>query len=309
MILKQILPIMTICFMALGGCGNSEPDYSEFYKDKEISEEQPDEEDDTGLDKNQIKVMSFNIRYLNTKDTGKNTWDFRKKVFSPMIDEQKPTVVGMQESVVTQLKWLGENWKDYAYIGKGRRANGKDSDEAVAIFYRKKSVELLKWDCFWLSTIPNIPGSVSWDSTMPRNATWAFFRHKASGQKFFMINTHIDVGSVEAPLKSMELIVQKIVELNPEGLPTLLTADFNAEITSKIFDGVKAFMTDVRAKAPVTDNKYTYTGFGTHTPHIADHIFCTEFNVLKYETIDKTYLDVPYISDHYPIVGTLEFKK
>lgn len=46
----------------------------------------------------------------------------RTAAFIPMIEEQKPTVIGMQEARPPQLKWLEENWKDYGNIGKGRRA-------------------------------------------------------------------------------------------------------------------------------------------------------------------------------------------
>ena len=126
---------------------------------------------------------------------------------------------------------------------------------------------------------------------------------------FFFINTHIDVGSTIAPGKSMEVIVNKMSELNPEGLPMLLTADFNKQIDSDIFNGVKTFMTNVRLSAPITDSKYSYTGFGTANPYIVDHIFCTGFKALKFETIDKVYQNITYISDHYPIIGKLEYVK
>jgi hypothetical protein len=62
---NQILPVIAIYVVALGGCSNTTPDYSEFYKDPETVKEE-----DPSLNDNQIKVMSFNIRYYNTKDTG-----------------------------------------------------------------------------------------------------------------------------------------------------------------------------------------------------------------------------------------------
>ena len=59
---NQILPVIAIYVVALGGCSNTTPDYSEFYKDPETVKEE-----DPSLNDNQIKVMSFNIRYYNTK--------------------------------------------------------------------------------------------------------------------------------------------------------------------------------------------------------------------------------------------------
>ena len=62
---NQILPVIAIYVVALGGCSNTTPDYSEFYKDPETVKEE-----DPSLNDNQIKVMSFNIRYYNNdKDT------------------------------------------------------------------------------------------------------------------------------------------------------------------------------------------------------------------------------------------------
>ena len=302
---NRILPVIAIYVVALGGCSDTTTDFSKYHKDKETVKKE-----DPSLNDNQIKVMSFNIRNISSKDTGKKSWEVRKTAFIPMIEDHKPTVVGIQEAHLPQQKWLGENWKDYGYVGKGRSASNPDKDEFVPVFYRTKAVELVKWDCFWLSETPDVPGSKSWDSKYPRIATWAIFRHIASGKKFFFINTHIDVGSTVAPGKSMEVLVNKMSGLNPEGLPVVLTGDFNQEIDSDIFSRVKAFMTNVRLSAPITDSKYTYTGFGT-AKHmtVVDHIFCTGFKALKFETIDKVYQDIPHISDHYPVIGKLEYLK
>lgn len=109
---NQILPVIAIYVVALGGCSNTTPDYSEFYKDPETVKEE-----DPSLNDNQIKVMSFNIRYYNTNDTGDKSWETRTTAFIPMIEDQKPTVIGIQEARPPQLKWLEENWKDYGYIG------------------------------------------------------------------------------------------------------------------------------------------------------------------------------------------------
>ncbi len=47
----------------------------------------------------------------------------------------------------------------------------------------------------------------------------------------------------------------------------------------------------------------------TASENIVDHIFCTGFKALKFETIDKVYQNITYISDHYPIIGKLEYVK
>ena len=57
-----------------------------------------------------------------------------------------------------------------------------------------------------------------------------------------------------------------------------------------------------------SDNSPTYQGFGSSSGLIVDHIFCTEFTPEKYSVIKKEYEGVKYISDHYPILGTLTHK-
>lgn len=99
---NQILPVIAIYVVALGGCSNTTPDYSEFYKDPETVKEE-----DPSLNDNQIKVMSFNIRYYNTNDTGDKSWETRTTAFIPMIEDQKPTVIGIQEALASTVEVVG----------------------------------------------------------------------------------------------------------------------------------------------------------------------------------------------------------
>ena len=75
----------------------------------------------------------------------------------------------------------------------------------------------------------------------------------------------------------------------------------NSTIDDRIFDPLKKFMTPAREKAPVTDRKGTYNGWG-QAPNsmVIDHLFVRNMKCLSYRTLDGDY-GVPYISDHYPI--------
>ncbi len=303
----HILFVIAACLSAMNGCGKADPDYSAFYRDPE--EIDPMYTDNPGLENNQIKAMSFNIRYYGAAtDTGTKAWEVRRDAFTPMVTEQRPTVIGMQEARPPQLTWIAGQWTEYEYIGKGRRDNNSQTDEFVPIFYRKTAVKLIRWGYFWLSETPGV-SSVSWGSTVPRIAMWAVFKHYASGREFFFVNTHIDTGSGSdlAAINQMRVLQEQMALLNTDNLPTVVTADFNAQIGSTVMAGIQLSMTNVRAQSPVTDNKSTYQAFGANGL-IVDHIFCSEFTPLRHETIDKVYEQVPYISDHYPITGILQFK-
>ncbi len=307
--ISNLLITIPLIFTIAMSCGSSKPDYSEFYKPDPSNPEQPTDPDDSGnagLKDNQMKVMSFNVRYITDKDQGSTSWDNRKVAVPAMFADQKPTILGVQEAVLEQKLYMDENCTGYKSIGVGR-TDGKNSGEFMAIFYRTAVIDVVRWGTFWLSETPDKP-SKGWDATTYRCATWAIMKHKPSNRKFFYINTHVDVGSTVAPVESMKLIEAKMTELNTESLPVLLTADFNKKIDSEIFDGIKKFMSNVRLESPITDSKASYNAFGASN-QIVDHIFCTDFKPLKFQTVDTRYQRVPYISDHYPIAGTVEFKE
>ena len=64
------------------GCGDSDPDFSEFYKGPETEEPRtPDEPTDPDATQMTVKAMSFNIRYANNNNPeldGDNRWDYRR---------------------------------------------------------------------------------------------------------------------------------------------------------------------------------------------------------------------------------------
>ena len=62
-----------------------------------------------------------------------------------------------------------------------------------------------------------------------------------------------------------------------------------------------------RDKAPESDNRATFNGFGKEKPLWIDHIFYRNALPVRYETLDGANYGVRYISDHYPIVCTFNF--
>ena len=222
-----------------------------------------------------------------------------------MMAKENPTVMGVQEALSYQLTFVTENVPGYEYYGVGRD-DGGSTGETMAIFYKTDVVELGDHGTFWLSETPD-EVSYGWDAAYRRTATWAFFTVKATGKKFFYINTHLDNEGSEAREQSMRLICDKLAELNPDGYPSILTADFNSTTDNAIFDPLKMVMHDARTDAAVTDQFGTYNGWGTTTSTI-DHIFYSDFTPLEYHTIMDRWNGVQYISDHYPISALLEFE-
>ena len=259
---------------------------------------------------NEIKVMSYNVRMNSSPASdGDNFWDFRKHASITMINEEQPTVFGVQEATATQMEYLVENLPDYGHIGVGRE-DGKSSGEHMSIFYRKDQVELLDGGTFWLSETPEEP-TKGWDAACKRSCTWTKMRMKDSGKEFAYINTHLDhVGKV-AQREGLALICKRFAEIVPVGMPAFLTADFNALTNDPIFEPLNAEMYDARVAAPDTDPRATFNGWVAgeedNINKVIDHIFfrgaeAKSFKVLR----DKNY-GAPFISDHYPVVMTATF--
>ncbi len=257
-----------------------------------------------GTDGTYIKVMSYNIRVGRGKD-GSNSWQFRRQASISMLREQMPDIFGLQEAVDFQVAYLQDNLPDYSNVGVGRD-DGAEKGERMSIFYNTKTVSLDKWGTFWLSETPDVP-SKGWDASYPRSATWALMTMKASGRKFFYINTHLDHRGAQAQKNGLDLIVRKIAEINPDNFPMILTGDFNVRPDNPALDELDTKMTSARVSAEDTDQIASFNNWGKSAA-VIDYIYYSGFaGCPEYKTIVKQYDEIPYISDHYPIMARLEF--
>lgn len=253
-----------------------------------------------------LKVISYNIRVGSAPD-GENHWDKRKIATPAMIEDQKPDIFGLQEALKMQLDYIEENCPDYDHVGV-HRDDGKEKGEVMAIFWNTKTQEMIKWGNFWLSETPEIP-SKGWDAACFRTATWALLKDKRYKKFYYYVNTHLDHIGQEARAKGLSLIVDRIDDINPEGYPMILTGDFNVELGDPCLQSLVGRMESVRDIAPVTDSLITYNGWGaTDRSSAIDYIYESGFKATpSFETITKTYKDVPFISDHYPVAAVLVF--
>lgn len=250
-----------------------------------------------------LKVMSYNIRLGSAQD-GTNSWALRYSATEEMLKDQKPDVFGVQEALEYQIRYI-EDMCGYESVGVGRE-NGKAEGEHMSIFWNKKTLKMLKWGTFWLSETPQKP-SMGWDAACFRTATWALMKDKRTGKKFYFVNTHLDHKGAEAQKNGLNLIMDKIAEINAEGLPMVLTGDFNMEPSNPNLAELDARMQSARKIAAQTDSHATYNGWGKSSTMI-DYIYVSGFSSCpEYQTVTKRYKDRKFISDHYPIFARLIF--
>jgi endonuclease/exonuclease/phosphatase family metal-dependent hydrolase len=72
-----------------------------------------------------ITLMSYNIRYDNPND-GENIWENRKESLVNQIRFHEPDVMGTQEGLEHQIRFLKKHLKSYTYVGIAR-ADVKDT--------------------------------------------------------------------------------------------------------------------------------------------------------------------------------------
>lgn len=289
----------------LSGCDKS-GDNADYVPGYDYSAGKPVEPDDKpdSVGTDEVKIISFNIRVGSGDQGTQNAWAIRSKGIAPMFIKENPTVFGLQEALKFQVDYVKNNVPGYDCIGVGRD-DGGTKGEIMAMFWKKEIVELEKSGTFWLSATPD-KVSKGWDAKYYRTATWGIFRVKETGKRFLYMNTHLDNSGSLARKNSILLICDKLKELNPEGYPAILSADFNSTTADAIFDPLKEIMNDARSDSPSTDNLNTYNAWGAGGA-VIDHIFYSGFNPLRYHTVNERWNGVQYISDHFPIFAVLQF--
>ena len=255
-------------------------------------------------------AMTYNIRY-DTPNDGENWWEKRKEAVVALIDYYNPDFFGIQEGLDRQVKYLDSSLTNYKYIGVGRD-DGKTKGEYSAIFYNASTYSPIKQSTFWLSEEPD-KVSVGWDASMERICTYALFQHIASGKKLWVFNVHYDHIGVLAREMSSKLIIKKIKELNTEGLPVLLTGDFNSTPETNAIQTIGAELKDSFTS---TYKKHygpigTFSGFDPEKilDNRIDYVFTKNIDVISHIHIDDKRPDGYFVSDHLPVLVELEFKK
>lgn len=259
---------------------------------------------DTYKDDAELSVMSFNIRFDNEED-GENKWTNRKQACIKMLNEIEPKVLCIQEGLYNQVRFLNENLQDYEYVGVGRD-DGHSGGEHSAIFYSKSTYDLLLSGNFWLSETPDVP-SVGWDANNIRIVSWAKLRDKEHNKELYVFNTHFDHKGRTAQSESSKLLVKKIEEIAGANVPIVLTGDFNMVIGSSRMRTIIENYLSARRFAHQSDSHRSFNGWGRwYLKRNIDFIFYHSIESLSFSTIVDNY-DVPFLSDHYPIISYFKY--
>ncbi len=287
---------------------------SEAASDSTLNETQPatTQADETDQPLPPIRVMSFNIRWGGAADPP-SVWSKRRERVMETIKAYDPDILGVQESILRQSKYLRDNMDGFIFFGAGRD-NGILAGEMCAVFYRSNRFRRVGGGHFWLSEEPEEPGSFGWDAGYPRIVTWLRLRDKHDGRTFVVTNTHLDNRGKKARLNGAELLREKMAEI-AEGDPIILMGDFNCDEDSEPYAALLGLNEEAdpwlidsyRVAHPErTDQEATYHGFRgkTEGSRIDWVLHSPQFQTLT-ATIDTTHEGLKYPSDHFPVAATL----
>ena len=254
----------------------------------------------------QTSAMTYNIRYNNPND-GPDWWEERKTEVVELLQYYQPGILGLQEALPEQTKFVDENLRTYVYIGFGRDGEGTNS-EGAPIFYDTTQFALLEQQVIWLSPTPD---SISrgWDAALNRIVVYGVLRSLKSSDTLHIFNAHFDHRGEIARVKSAELLLRLLAEKNLMNKSVILMGDLNCEPTDAPLQMLKGQYTDTYgAVALPYGPQGTFNGFDTTkvvTPRI-DYVLSRNLETLSHRIVADRRRNNRYPSDHFPVL--VEFK-
>ena len=259
-----------------------------------------------------IRVLSFNLRYINAADSGERSWEARRDAVATLISEDSPDLIGIQEGLRPMLDDLHERNPGFIEIGVARE-DGVAKGELSAIFAKASRFSVLKTGTFWLSDTPGTPGSATWENQVPRICTWARLYDRNAGRELVFFNSHFDHRSDQARIKGTRLILKRMADITGNA-PVIFTGDFNARPQHPLHEAIRKSPKQLRdvwlEQNPDTlpAESGTVHGFGGRKdgPRI-DFIYASD----AFRCIAASILHDPvngrYPSDHYPVRATIAY--
>lgn len=259
--------------------------------------------------------MTFNIRGSHHRD-GANAWEHRADLSIRTIRRYNPDLIGFQEFQGGNFSFCEARLTEYGRT-LGPEYENWPPRAHNAIYWNPGRLELQDNGGFWLSASPEI-FSGSWGTHQKRSANWARLRLIQEGTEFLHLNTHLDHKSVAARRQGAKLIVSRIDELAEDGLPVLVTGDFNTDPGSPVHEiftgsGFEDLHLSAGNSPARTFHKFQGDGFKPRRPEKEGRLDWILFRGTdSMESLSETSCKIihdaeppVYPSDHYPVVADL----
>jgi endonuclease/exonuclease/phosphatase family metal-dependent hydrolase len=187
----------------------------------------------------------------------------------------------------------------------------------MSIFYRKDRFQKISDGMFWLNENTTQSG-IGWDASYNRTCTWIRLKDRITGKSFYVFNTHLDNNGVVAREEGSKLILKKIVEINRDNLPLILTGDFNSTKDGPPIQTILKVLSDARDKSQTAPYGVSFTSNGFKVgamTNTIDFIFINDkVSIVRHGVLsdsfpsDETPPSYYYPSDHLPVLVELQLK-
>lgn len=269
-----------------------------------------------------MRLLSFNILRGDLQGPD-HLWTGRKDACLAMLAADNPDIFGLMECNSVQRDDILNTFPKYGRVGLAVNGTAYDypSTSSNPVFYDGSKMLLEDWGTYWLSDNPTVKGSYTWYYDKPRCLTWARFKLKQTDTRFIYIAVHLQDNSsnikpeyagkenIYGPSnrkQSVTLIKKLIAEnINPGGLPILLSGDLNATATSTDLAGLYDIFSLAADIADSADKGNTFNSYDSKGKSRIDHIFCSRCKVREFAVDRSTYKGVQFISDHWPVYADL----
>lgn len=258
----------------------------------------------------ELRVMTFNIRYINSGDHGVKAWTHRRDDVAGLMRDSQSDFIGLQEAFRTMLDDVHERMPGYGEIGVGRE-NGKEKGEYAAILYKQDVWSVRENGTFWLSDTPDVAASSTWGNKVTRICTWGLFQHKNTSRRICVFNAHFDHESQQAREKGASLIRRRI-SLQDPAMPVIFMGDLNAPPENPAIRLISVSEPPLRDvwthMSPMpAEQSGTYHGFdGRKNGPRIDYIFASDQIQPLSATLHHDQKEGIYPSDHYPVSARLQ---
>jgi endonuclease/exonuclease/phosphatase family metal-dependent hydrolase len=287
-----------------------------------------------------IRVMTFNVRF-DSDEEGVPGWTVRRARVLEVIRNNDPDLISLQEPDASQWADICNGLAGYSPFGVFD--DGSGNVEPRGGLFRTSRFDCRDDGVFWLSDSPSVPHSVSWDTDWePRAAGWTRLRDRSADRELVFAGTHFDTNA-RAWLPSSRVLHRELDAI-AHGAPTIVGGDFNCAAGSEahryLLDhaGFRDIWYEARHKDAgiltfhgFTGRRYlpadpsarqewlrAITGNLDAFAHYVDHVRVHENYRIDWillrgalaaveATIDY---DADYetpASDHYPVIGLLEW--
>jgi endonuclease/exonuclease/phosphatase family metal-dependent hydrolase len=265
-------------------------------------------------DEMNLKVMTFNIRYDNPRDSI-NAWPNRVGLVCELLKNEKPDLLGLQEALWYQYEAIDSAISGYSSVAVGRD-DGKKKGEMNPLFYNINRFDLVRDNTFWLSESPDKPGSKGWGASLPRIVTWVELKDKMTHKSLFYFNTHFAHDSDSARIMSAGILLKEVKRLAGKN-KFVITGDFNMSPESKAY----SILTEKVASRSILRDSYLISGTKPEGPAYTtnsfrdapgknriDYVFVRRgIKVLNASVIVKKEGPV-FVSDHWPYKADISIK-